>query len=287
MKPLDHWLINIGKRVRSLRAQRGVSRRDLSGHAEISERYLAQVESGQANLSFSMLYKISRALDIPLLELADPGDASTTDNTLRQLLRRMDEEQKQALLEHAQHIIEPSVRQLDGRIALIGMRGAGKTTLGSQVADALSIPFVRLGDHIQDMAGMNMPEILDLGGQNAYRRWERSALEDCVVRYDRCILEVSGSIVSEPTTYQFLRDNCYLVWLKASAEQHMNRVIQQGDLRPFEGYKRALDDLKLILQERTELYNLSDAQVNTGDMTEQQACTALLQTATKALKRSE
>jgi len=264
MESMDNWLLEIGRRVRSLRAQRGVSRKHLSSHSQISERYLAQVESGQANLSFAMLYKISQALDVELLSLVDLHLHGPEDAQLRALINGLDEAQKQQMIEHIEHVISPTTRQTAQRVALIGMRGAGKSTAGRIASEMSGVPFVRVSDHITELAGMSLAEIMDLGGQNAYRRWEQTALQDIVKNNTRCIIETGGSLVAEARTFNFLREHCKLVWVQAQPEQHMNRVMAQGDMRPFEHHQQTLDDFTHMLKERESLYSTADFKLDTS-----------------------
>ena len=271
MEAMNNWLAEIGRRVRSLRAQRGVSRKHLSNHSEISERYLAQVESGQANLSFAMLYKISRALDVNLLDLIDLDRHGPEDAELHALINRMDSDQKHKLLAHVQTIVGTARRETAHRFALLGMRGAGNSTLGRAAAEQLDMPFIRISDRIAELAGMSLAEIMDLGGQNAYRRWESAALADIVDNTERCIIETGGSLVAEAPTYNLLRERCTLVWVQAQPEQHMNRVMQQGDMRPFDRHKQSLDDLKLMLQERETFYSQADHQIDTSTISAEAA----------------
>jgi len=264
MERMDNWLREIGRRVRSLRAQRGVSRKHLSTHSQISERYLAQVESGQANLSFAMLYKISRALDVELLTLVDLNLHGPIDAQLRALVNNLEESQKQQLVEHIEHVIAPTRRQTDQRVALIGMRGAGKTSAGTIACEMLGAPFFRVSDRISELAGMSLAEIMDLGGQNAYRRWEQTALQDIIENNSRCVIETGGSVVAESRTFNMLREHCKLVWVQAQPEQHMNRVMAQGDMRPFEHHQQTLDDLTHMLHERESLYATADYKLDTS-----------------------
>lgn len=275
MEAMNNWLAEIGRRVRSLRAQRGVSRKHLSNHSEISERYLAQVESGQANLSFAMLYKISRALDVNLLDLIDLDRHGPEDAELHALINRMDNDQKHKLLAHVQTVVGTARRETSNRFALLGLRGAGKSTIGRAAADQLEMPFIRISDRIVELAGMSLAEIMDLGGQNAYRRWESAALHDIIEKTDRCLIETGGSLVAEAPTYNLLRERCTLVWVQAQPEQHMNRVMQQGDMRPFDSHKQSLDDLKLMLQERETFYSQADYQIDTSTITSDTATSTL------------
>lgn len=277
MEDMNSWLREIGRRVRSLRAQRGVSRKHLSAHSQISERYLAQVESGQANLSFAMLYKISKALDVEILDLVDLDIHGPTDSKLRALLKHLEEAQKQLLVEHIEHVIAPSHRHTENRIAVIGMRGAGKTSAAKIASDILQVPFLRVSDRITEMAGMSVAEIMDLGGQNAYRRWEKEALKDIINSSTRCIIETGGSLVAESRTFNILRENCKLVWIQAQPEQHMNRVISQGDMRPFEYHQQTLDDFTHMLHERESLYSTADYKLDTSYINKEAAGKALVE----------
>lgn len=261
----DQYTRQIGERVRATRARRGMARKHLSGQSDISERYLAQVESGKANISIVLLHRLARAMVVPLTDLLPDGDSGLPYKLLDLLHRLMPEQQEEALELLSRHF--ESQRSRNAGVALIGLRGGGKTHLGQLLGDELNIPFIRISEVVEDIAGMTMSEIMALGGQPAYRRLEREALNYVISNHPYSILEAGGSLVSEPETYQRLLSEYYTVWLKAEPEDHMSRVVAQGDTRPMMGNSRAMDDLKQILQEREADYRKADYILNTSQCT--------------------
>src|SRR4029453_12748619 len=155
----------------------------------------------------------------------------------------------------------------DGRIALVGLRGAGKTTLGRRAAEKLNMPFVELDREVERASGMELSEIFSMHGQGMFPRLERQCLETIVARFERAMIATGGSLVTEPATYDLLLSTCFVIWLKATPEQHMGRVIDQGDLRPMADNPQAMDDLSAILESRATLYAKAGAEVNTADKT--------------------
>jgi len=162
------------------------------------------------------------------------------------------------------------------RIALIGLRGAGKSSLGRMLAAQLHAPFIELSTQIEQLAGCGIAEIHALYGQNAYRRYEQRAIEDVVRHYPQAVIATPGGIVSEPATYKLLLSHCYTVWLKAEPEEHMDRVLAQGDKRPMSGNREAMEDLKRILESRTQFYSKADKTVDTSGLTSEQAYSQLI-----------
>jgi XRE family transcriptional regulator, aerobic/anaerobic benzoate catabolism transcriptional regulator len=271
----EQFLQRLGQRVREAREQRGMARKALSRVADISERYLAQLEAGEGNASIVLLRHVAGALGTPLVDLLDGGEhaveqrlisrflGSLPANRLEQALRR--------LIEEFGH--EESVRRK--RIALIGLRGAGKSTLGGALARELRRPFLELDREIEGEAGMALPEIFSLYGQPGFRRFELRCLERLVGSQQDMVVSVGGSIVSEPEAFQMLLAHCYTIWIKASPEEHMARVIAQGDFRPMRGHVQAMDDLRNILVAREPLYAKADAIVDTTGRDVEQSMTAL------------
>ncbi len=261
------YLLQLGARVRDARTRLGLSRKALAGKSGVSERYLAQLESGQGNISILLLRQVSSALEAPLTELLSEHDGHPIELTLLiQYLEKLSPKkllQARAILSSAFGEQDPLERR--NRIALIGLRGAGKSTLGRHLAEHLGVPFVELNEEIQREAGVPMGEIFSLYGDNAYRRLERRCLERVLERHDRAVISAGGGLVTEPSTYELLRNACFTVWVKASAEEHMQRVIAQGDLRPMQGREEAMADLRRILAERNELYGLADAVIDTSN----------------------
>jgi XRE family aerobic/anaerobic benzoate catabolism transcriptional regulator len=256
----------LGDRVKGFRARRGMSRKDLSNHAGISERYLAQLEGGQANVSVNILWLLAQAMDTPITELIEAeSESSHPDLPLaKKFLDRLNPEQQS----EAYVLLRQNFRKglkLKRRVALIGLRGAGKTTLGMAVAERFATPFLRITSVIEQMAGMDMTEILLSTGQKGYRKLEYAALETSVESHQSMVLEAGGSLVSEPRTFELLLQSCFTIWVQATPEDHMHRVMGQGDLRPIAGQQMAaMEDLRTILDARRHLYGRADAVLNTS-----------------------
>jgi len=253
----------IGDRVRAIRARRGMARKELSSQSDISERYLAQVESGKANISIVLLQRLAGAMGVPLHDLLPGQGQRLLPASLLDFLHRLSPEQ----LDDAQQLLierfGPRKTQQAG-IALIGLRGGGKSHLGELLAAEFAVPFIRISDVVEQLGGMKVGEIMALGGQPAYRRLEREALEHVLEQHPLSIVEAGGSLVSEPETFQRLLGCYYTVWIQASPEEHMQRVVAQGDTRPMQGNTRAMDDLKRILIEREAEYRQADYILSTS-----------------------
>ncbi len=272
----EEYLLTLGERIRTLRARRGISRKTLANNSEISERYLAQIESGRGNISISLLRQIARAMNVYVEELVrDGAERSLEHSFLLQHLDRLPQEEiteiYAMIMGQASH---PSERV--NRIALIGLRGAGKSTLGQLLAEKLGIAHIELVQEIEREAGMSINEVFSLSGQVTYRRLERQCLESTLKRFKKVVISVGGSLVSEPGSYERLLTACYTVWLKADPEQHMKRVIAQGDYRPMAGNVQAMDDLRRILRDRESLYGRADVCVDTSDDTVEESLQKLL-----------
>jgi XRE family aerobic/anaerobic benzoate catabolism transcriptional regulator len=266
----DPFLVALGESVRSLRARKGMTRRALSVASEVSERHLANLELGVGNASILVLRQIAHALDCELGELLGEETASSPEWLLiRHLLRGRDEDElrraRVGLTELFGEAGRPAARSR--RIALIGLRGAGKSTLGQMLADDLDVPFVELNSVIERVAGCSLGEIHNLYGPTAYRRYERRALEETVQLYPDAVIATPGGIVSDAATFNLLLSQCFAVWLKASPEEHMQRVIAQGDLRPMSGNHEAMEDLKRILAGRAAFYGKADLTFDTSGRT--------------------
>ena len=269
-------LIELGARVRAWRARRGMTRRQLAADSGLSERFLADVESGRGNVSINSLEAAARALNITILELLQdaPRPALARVNLLLGRLTDDQLDEGYALLATTFAVEEEQGREK--RVALIGLRGAGKSTLGAQLAARRGVPFVELDREIEREAGTSMNEILLLHGQAGYRRYERRALfriaEDHAAGV---VMTTGGSIVSERETFDLLQSRFYCVWLKASPEEHMSRVVAQGDMRPFDTTRgasnEAMEDLRRILASREALYARADTVVDTAARTVKQS----------------
>jgi XRE family aerobic/anaerobic benzoate catabolism transcriptional regulator len=260
------YLRLLGERIRAARARRGMTRKILARDSGVSERYLAQLETGHGNSSIILLRQVAQAMSLPLAELVreDP-DHPVEFSLLVQSLARLDSKQlaqaRKLMTESFGASMERGRRQ---RIALIGLRGAGKSTLGAKLAATLRIPFIELDREIERLAGMSLASLFDLYGQSAYRRYERRALESVIDSYDRAVIATGGSLVSEPATFDLLLSACFTVWLTARPEEHMSRVMAQGDLRPMAENTEAMDDLRRILEGRAALYSKADVAVETA-----------------------
>jgi len=285
-EPRDALLAALGERVRSLRSRRGLTRKAVAQAADVSERHLANLEYGIGNASILVLHQVAGALQCSLAELV--GDVSTSSPEwllIRELLEnRSEADLRRARIAIGELLGTAAVDPGRGRrIALVGLRGAGKSTLGRMLADHLALPFIELSREIEKFAGCSVREIHDLYGTNAYRRYERRALEETVQIYGEVVIATPGGIVSDPATFNELLAHCTTVWLQASPEEHMGRVAAQGDLRPMAASQEAMEDLRRILDGRAAFYSKADLRVNTGSKTLEQAFDALCATVIPAL----
>jgi len=264
----DPFLAALGERTRALRSRRGLTRKGLAKAAEVSERHLANVEMGVGNASIQFLRQLAQALNCTLAELVGDETASSPEwLMIREILRgRSDTELAQARGALAAMFGAPASQAARRqRVALIGLRGAGKSTLGRMLADSWAVPFVELNREIEAAAGCSLSEIHSLYGPAAYRRYEKRALEDTIQRFPRAVIATPGGIVSEPATFNLLLAHCTTVWLRATPEEHMGRVLAQGDTRPMSGNAEAMDDLRHILESRAAFYSKADAVFDTND----------------------
>src|SRR5215813_152910 len=274
------YLKRLGDRVREARARRGMTRKILARDSGVSERYLAQLETGQGNVSILLLRDISRALDLPLEALVLEGTDPPIDLVhATALLRGLRPEQ---LLQARQLLVErfggADQEARKSRLALIGLRGAGKSALGARLAERLEVPFIELDRLIEQESGVSLGAIFDLYGQSGFRRLERRCLEQVLEHNPRFVLATGGSLVSEPETFERLLATCYTVWLRATPEEHMQRVLEQGDIRPMADNRESMSDLRRILSVREPLYRMADASVDTSSHTLTESFKALWNT---------
>lgn len=234
------YLSLLGDRVRAWRSEQGVTRKALAAASGVSERYLAQLEAGEGNISVLLLRKLARAMAVPV-------EALVREDVARE---------------------KP--------IALLGLRGAGKSTLGVKLAEALKAPFIELDREVEKEAGAELGEVFALYGQDAYRRFERRALERVLAQDERTVIATGGSLVTDAGTYRMVRERCVCVWLKASPEEHMSRVIAQGDMRPFKGRSAALEEIRQLLADRDHLYGRADVTLDTSGKTPRASLSQLL-----------
>lgn len=268
----------IGRRVREARERRGMARKTLSQYSSVSERYLAHLEAGEANVSVLLLRNVARALDLPLTELIDAQESSVEQRLIRRFLDKLPQRQLEDVVFRLMRDIGPEAAARKRRLALVGLRGAGKTTLGGALAKELRLPFVELDREIERDAGISLGEVFSLYGQTGYRRIERRCLERIIQSDRQVVIAVGGGIVSEPETYNLLLANCFTVWIKAAPAEHMARVVAQGDLRPMQGNVEAMEDLNRILTAREPLYRKADAILDTGGERFEQSFVKLRQT---------
>ncbi len=271
-------LVDLGARVRALRSRRGMTRRAVSVAAGVSERHLANLEYGVGNASILVLVQVAHALQCSLAEII--GDVTTSSPEwlmIRELLEGRDEA--------SLHRVRVAVGELLGtgaghstrsaRIALIGLRGAGKSTLGRKLAEDLGFPFLELSREIEKFAGCSIAEIQALYGVNAYRRYERRALEEAIQIYSEAVIATPGGLVSDPATFNQLLAHCTTVWLEADPLDHMKRVTAQGDLRPMAASREAMDDLRSILAGREPFYSKAEFRIDTSAQDLEQTFLAL------------
>src|SRR5580704_1549371 len=267
----EPFLIALGERVRALRARRGMTRKALALATDVSERHLANLEYGVGNASVLVLLQVTQALQCSFAELL--GDA-TTQSPEWLLVRDLLENRDEATLRRVRIAVGEMLgtRASAGedapgrssRIALIGLRGAGKSTLGRLLAEDLDFPFVELSREIEKLAGFSTAEILGLYGQNAYRRYERRALEEAIGNYPEAVIATAGGMVSDLMSFNLLLQRCTTVWLRAAPEDHMGRVMEQGDMRPMAASAEAMEDLKSILASRSAFYSKAEHQLDTS-----------------------
>jgi XRE family transcriptional regulator, aerobic/anaerobic benzoate catabolism transcriptional regulator len=276
------FLAAIGREVRRRRAKRGMTRRQLAEASETSERYLAQIESGAGNPSVSVLRAIARALDLPAAALLPEQGARTAGlGAIVDLLAQVPENELPALIKEIEVRVAFGAGADRGRrIALVGLRGAGKSTLGRMLAQHLGWPFIELDRRVEEDYGASIPDLIEMAGTATFRRQERSALERVIAEHDAAVITTAGGIVSNPETYALLLRHAHTVWIKARPDEHMSRVMAQGDFRPMAQNRQAMTDLVAILEARRADYARAEAEVDTSGKAVGQSFAELLGVAT-------
>lgn len=272
------FLEALGERVRNLRSRQGMTRRAVAQAADVSERHLANLEYGTGNVSVLVLLQVAHALQCSLAEML--GDMTTTSPEwllIRELLsQRSEADLRRVRVQLSDMFGEGgNAQERQSRIALIGLRGAGKTALGQRLAKDMGFPFIELSREIEQFAGCQISEIHNLYGANAYRRYERRALEEAIQIYPEVVIATPGGLVSDSANFNVLLSHCTTVWLQADASDHMARVAAQGDMRPMAASREAMEDLKRILEGRSAFYSKADMVINTSGRSEDQAFDAL------------
>lgn len=272
--PVQDLIARVGERVRAVRERKGLSRRVLSERSGVSQRYLAQLETGGGNISIGLLGRVANALDFRIEWLVGADDPWTSQTLrLAEMLRSATAEQTRAV----EVLLSPEPRfdRRARRVALIGLRGAGKSALGARMGAEFGVPFVELNAEIEAQSGMPVAEVLAFYGQEGYRKLEAQALSRIVATHETVILAVAGGIVAEPETYNLLLDRFHTVWLRARPEDHMARVRAQGDERPMAGNPAAMEELRSILTSREALYRRAEESLDTSDRSFDAAADAL------------
>ena len=284
--PETGFLVELGQRVRTMRGLRGMSRKVLAKVSGISERYIAQLESGKGNVSIVLLRRVSNAMGAQLEDLIPAAEPSPDWPIIRDLVRKASASQ----IAQARDVLAGSGAAAARRmsfagIALIGLRGAGKSTLGKMLAKKIGWSFVELNKEIEAQNGLSVAEIIALYGQEGFRRMEQAALGQLLARKELMVLATGGGIVSEPLTFDLILSSFYTIWLKAEPEEHMARVRSQGDLRPMADDRSAMAELRTILLSREPLYARASAVVDTAGLSVDAAAARLIEAVAPVLKQ--
>jgi XRE family aerobic/anaerobic benzoate catabolism transcriptional regulator len=280
------FAVEVGRLVRLGRARRGMSRRQLAQESGTSERYLAQIEGGAGNPSLLVMRAIAAALELPIAELLPrTGTASPAYGWIIDLLGRVPPGELAAVAESIERQLD---RTADAdrarRIALVGLRGAGKSTLGGMLADRLGVPFIELDRMVEQEYGASVPLLIEMSGLATFRRYERTCLERVVSENAAAVIATAGGIVSNAETYAFLLRRAHTVWISARPQEHMSRVVAQGDFRPMAHNREAMADLKSILEARRVDYARAQATLDTSGASVQQSLAKLQRIVTPWMK---
>ena len=273
----ETYLRRVGDRVRAARDRQSMTRKALSQASGVSERYLADLEAGSGNASLMVLRHIATALHLDMDVLLSPHTEPSPE--LAKAIAMLSALPPREIT-HARRLLEGGLQHTagkkSGRIALVGLRGAGKSTVGSAAAQSLGVPFIELDREIERAAGMELSEIFALQGKAGYRQHELRCLQAVIDQYPQAVIATGGSLVTEPLAYELLLATCFVVWLKTDPQSHMDRVMAQGDLRPMADNPQAMDDLRAILENRKTLYARADAVVDTTGTSHAKAVNTVL-----------
>lgn len=260
----DHAQADVGARLRAARAKIGMTRKQLATASGTSERYLAHIEAGTGNPTVTVLESLALALDLAPAELMPlGGERSDARAEAAAILRRLPESRVSSLLEllcHPGHLD----RSRGGRVVLIGLRGAGKSSLGGEVATRLSLPFLEMSKEVERAYGGEMRLLIEIGGQAALRRYEHEAWETILATHESAVIATPGGIVADPELFDRMLATAHCIWIEATPEDHMTRVMAQGDFRPMASNRGAMDDLKAILDARSSEYSRAEARLDTS-----------------------
>jgi XRE family aerobic/anaerobic benzoate catabolism transcriptional regulator len=278
---VDAFAAAVGALVRSARAKRGITRRALAEQSGVSERYLAQIESGQGNPSVTILKGIAAALDLPVAELLPgAGGRGVAFNRILDLIARVPPSELSAIADLIEGRTKADLAaDRARRIALVGLRGAGKSTLGRKLAERLGVPFIELDRLIEQEYGTRISDLVEIAGVATFRRYERGCLERVIAEHDAAVIATAGGIVSGPETYGLLLRRTHTVWIKARPEEHMRRVMAQGDFRPMAQNREAMSDLVAILDARSADYARAEAELDTSGDSEKASFAKLVEIA--------
>jgi XRE family aerobic/anaerobic benzoate catabolism transcriptional regulator len=284
----DAFAAAVGALVRSARAKRGITRRKLAEQSGASERYLAQIESGQGNPSVIILKDIADALDLPVVELLPRGNGRNAAlSRVLGLIASVPPSELSAIADLIEgRTAAASAADRARRIALVGLRGAGKSTLGQLLAKQLDAPFIELNRVVEQAYGARIPDLIEIAGIATFRRYERDCLERVIAEHEAAVIATAGGIVSSPETYGLLLRHAHTIWIKTRPEEHMRRVMAQGDFRPMARNREAMSDLVAILDARSADYARAEAELDTSGDEERQSLTKLVRIAERLLKNA-
>jgi XRE family aerobic/anaerobic benzoate catabolism transcriptional regulator len=266
MDSSSELLTTLGRRVRTARIEHDWTLADLAERSGLSRRFLSDLEAGRGNISVARLFAVGQALDLPLERLLAEEETTEGVHGLRRRLLTELETLDEVDLREACDWLRTRYASHEGydKFALIGLRGAGKTSIGRRIAERLGLPFVELDQRVEHAAGMNLSDIFSIHGEEYYRRLEREALSTIVSGPGGVVIAASGGIVNDADAYSLLRSACYTIWLRAAPEHHWGRVVAQGDRRPMRGKPQAMAELRALLETRRELYARAHHQVDTS-----------------------